>query len=115
MKQYVDRIMRMSFSPEDIKFETDEQINAFHMALGRMVAYAMASDYERDIEVVSITIDKSHEITAAYWPGWSRGETYEQNAPQYALEESLRPFKMNTAFTMGAVPRDEGVRYSFHS
>ncbi len=115
MKTYVERVVKVSFSPDEMRFQTDAELDAFHMALGRMLAYGMASDAERSLDVVVMGIDKSHEITAAYWPGWSRGEGYTHNQPQYDLDNSLRAFQMSRPFVMGAVPRDGGINYSYHS
>ena len=115
MKTYVERIVKIGYAVEDTKFETDEELNAFYTALGRMVAYAMASDQPRDIELVTMNIDKRHEITGAYFKQWKRGETYDENRPMYKLDEALDEFRKGQPFVMGAVPRDEGVRYGFHS
>jgi hypothetical protein len=115
MKTYVKRVITITYAVEDIKFKTDAEINAFHKALGRMVAYGTSSDEPRNIEYVNMSIDRDREITGAYFPPWKRGETYEDNRAQYKLEASFDEFKTGRAFVIGAIPRDGGVRYSFHS
>jgi hypothetical protein len=118
MSQYVERVVNISYNAEKIRFETDEQMNTFYLALGYMVAYAMAGDRPRNLELVNLSIDRNLEITCAYFPPWQRGETYTENKIQYDLDNALTPLRDGRdgrPFVMGAVPRDGGKTYSFHS
>ena len=115
MKQYVQRIISLTYSPEEIRFQTGAQIDEFYRALGYMAFHGMASDHPRDIEYVSMAIDRDHEITGAYFPPWSRGDGYTENKVQYDLDSAMKAFQGGRAFVIGAVPRDGGTRYSFHS
>ena len=121
MTQYVNRVVTIGYEPESISFKTDEEYDEFVKALGYIVMYAMRSDRPRDVELVGLNIAKDREMTAAYYDPWQRGEGYENNKPQYKLDEALSFFHRDTRpFVMGGIPReprDEGEKfhYSFHS
>ena len=116
MKTYVQRVVSISYAVEEIQFKTDEEFNAFHAALGRMVAHGIASDRPRDIEFVNLAINHDLEITGVYFPAWSRGETYSENKVQYDLDNAFNTLRDGgQPFVMGGIPRDGGVRYTFHS
>lgn len=112
---FVNRMISFWYDPEQVRFETDEQLEAFQKALGRMVMFGMTSDKPRDIEWVDLGLNREHEITGAYYPSWMRGEGYKANEPQYQLDNTAAAFLKGTPFVMGGVPRDGGIRYSFHS
>lgn len=117
-----ERIIRVFYNDADVsgeKFASEAHLDAFHQALGRMAAYAMWSDKEEDtLQIVSMGIDRRLEITCAYGerlPSRILG-SYEHNKKFYTLEDALSAMRTERqSFVMGAVPRDGGQRYSFHS
>ena len=114
MSQFVERIIRISYDPDDIK---PEHVDVFHQALGRMVAFQMTSDTPRTLEGVNLAIDKNLEITGSYWQTWNfhDHEVYAGHKDYYAMDNALAWLRMGRAFVMGAVPRDGATNYSFHS
>ena len=123
MKEFVERIVRLHYSPDDMKFKDQQHHDEFLKALGHMVWYGMQSDRPRSIELVNIGIDRDLEITAAYFNGWKfKGEeSLEVHRPYYQVEEALKWLRIDRPFVMGAVPRekrypdDPEFHYSFHS
>jgi hypothetical protein len=113
---FVQRIISLHYDPSDFKWDSDEKLEAFQKALGRMVMFGMANDQARDVELVSIGVDRRLEMTGAYYPTWARGDSYQANTPQYAMDAAIATFtELGRPFVMGGVPREDGTRYSFHS
>ena len=118
-----ERIIKMYYQPEELRFETDDEANAFYYALGRMAAYGLNGDKD-GLAIVNMVIDKRKEITCAYYPPRKRADygTYSENKIFYDLDAAFTPFTNNElghVFVMGAVPRAETdtikFHYSFHS
>jgi hypothetical protein len=116
-----ERIIRVFYNDDGgvPKFASDEHCNTFYHALGRMAAYSMWSDaVEPTLQIVDMSVDKNREITCAYgerMPSRVPG-SYENNKKFYTLDDALSAMRSeHRPFVMGAVPRDDGLRYSFHS
>ena len=102
---YVKRTIEIWFDPETIVHATSEKQDAFHEALGRMVAYSMQGQKgdaivrggikAKKLRVVPVGTNITTEIEAVCLTYISSGS--------------------DKGFTMGAVARDEAARYTFHS
>lgn len=118
-----ERIIKMYYQPDELRFETDDEANAFYYALGRMAAYGLNGD-KKGLAIISMVIDKRKEITCAYYPPRSPtvAGAYSDNKMFYDLEAAFTPFtnsELGHVFVMGAVPRAASevnkFHYSFHS
>lgn len=118
-----ERIIRMFYQPEELKFETDDEAREFYHALGRMAVYGLNGDPE-GLSIINMVVDKRKEITCAYYPSRKRADygTYSENKIFHDLDAAFTPFTNNElghVFVMGAVPRaateTDKFRYSFHS
>lgn len=114
-RQFVNRVISLHYEPETIKFKTTEHADAFFMALGRMAWYQMSSDRPRELEIVSGGIDQNLEITCAYYHPIDISQMSIRPATHRKLEAAFHDMQTGKPFVMGAVPRDEGLRYTFHS
>lgn len=90
---YIKRTVEVWYDTDQIRFDSDEKLLAFQQALGRMVMYGMPND-EKD-SLARGGIDRDKEVCLTYF--------------RDAADTT------KGGFTMGAVPRDDGLRYSFHS
>jgi len=69
MSQYHTRIINLSYRDEDLPtFSTQEEIDAWHAAVGRMVLYGMRKEAPEDtIQMVSMGLtSKPAELCASY-------------------------------------------------
>ena len=119
------RVFILSYFDDKIpKFATLEDQNAFHQALGRMVAYGLQSGAEHDtIQLVSSGItQKPLEIDAAYYrpiqastvdeDGFYRGLPVQYEESEFRF--NLASQSEGTPFVMGAVLHEDG-KWGFHS
>lgn len=90
---YVKRNIEIWYDTDKLKFDTDEKLLAFQAALGRMAFYGMSNDIKDNIARGGI--DRDNEICLTYFRD---AEVADKGG-----------------FTIGAVPREDGLRYTFHS
>jgi hypothetical protein len=129
MRNYHTRVLVLNYSDEDLpQFETQEEIDAWYQAVGRMVLYGMRKDAAEDtIQLVTAGLSKSPtELCAAYHPTLpARAEKYEDGFGRYIgstsevvdnFTEQLheRSQEQGRAFVMAAVLHSDGT-WGFHS
>ena len=105
----IQRIVNL-WAPEELKFETNEELDEFHRALGRMVAYGLhnnISEGESKTQVVNLSIDKDKELLGAYF------KTQDSLFKNHIMSDALKEFQEGTPFVIGGILRDG--KYSFHS
>ena len=95
---------------KSLEFNTNEERDEFHRAIGRMVCYGLPNNIVEDpcnTQVVALAIDEDMEMTAAYYG-------VQHSYPKYkAISDALKEYKEGTPFVMGGILRDG--KYSFHS
>lgn len=117
------RTIRLSYCPDAFTFDSDAKFDAFCMAVGRMCLYQTKTDHPAwSDQYVNLDIDKHLEITGAYYPKLPPrpvDATYTGSTEQIinSFLDWLRTHSLTIGrpFIMGAVPREEGARYTFHS
>ena len=106
----IHRIINM-WALEELKFETNEELDEFHRALGRMVAYGLPNNIDSRegsmTQVVNLSIDKDKEITGAYFP--AQDSLYRE----HVMSDALKEYQEGRPFVIGGILRDG--KYSFHS
>jgi hypothetical protein len=116
------RNLNINVNVDALKFDTMQKQDAFHQALGRMVAYALAMEDGKS-DFVSLSINKGDaapEITAAYYRAVSYGPQRYIGTDYGKHQDAVKVLAnlhhgLGTAFVMGGIPREGGTTYSFHS
>ena len=110
-----ERIIRLHYDEDALKFITDDAVHAFQNTLGRMLAYGLRSGENNGVEFIELYINGAGEIAGAFFPPVERREagTKEDFAPFIALSDAIDEFKQGEPTTMAALPSAVGT-YDFH-
>ena len=120
---YTDLTVRISYDSANMTFDSDAKIQAFHAALGRMVAYQMACPC-RGERLVTLSIQGEHdgtkEIVGCYYPSIPARnfDSLYRGTPEQIITDAVGALRVASGgrpFVLGAVPQDDGTRYGFHS
>jgi hypothetical protein len=110
------RIVDIHWSPETIKFDSAEQLEAFQSALGRMILFGMTGDEDKnDVQLVQLFVDSHKEFTGIYRTPIERKDSYSENARLYRIDDAVEGIRTEGCFVLGGIPREGGKSYSFHS
>lgn len=124
--QYHTRVFVLNYSNDSLpKFETAAEIDEYHRALGRMVAYGMAPSDEDTVTLVAAGITQNPlEVCAAYYyplpaQRMENGERwYIGSASEVVgtLIDTLaeKSKALHRPFVMAAVKHNDG-KFGFHS
>ncbi len=97
---YVKRTIEMWFETKQLAFPSVEAQNAFYQALGQAIMYGTDYRHEDNNMIISINLENIRD---------EKG-----NIIGKKISEIHCHYK-ELMFTMGAVARDGGLRYTFHS
>jgi hypothetical protein len=129
MSPYHTRIINLSYRDEDLPtFSTQEEIDAWHAAVGRMVLYGMRKEAMEDtIQMVNMGLTtKPAELCASYHATLPAcAEKYEDGHARYigstaelvtnaTSELHNRSQAVGRSFVMAAVLHSDG-KWGFHS
>lgn len=109
----------LNYFPEDLRFETQAEMDEFHKAVGRMVM-AMSDRSGKDVlEYVEISIlDRGTELLSVFYPPLSSGDTLRgcnKLTDDVAIEQKLARKDLGKAFVMGGIKHEPGEPWTFHS
>jgi len=111
--------------PSKLRFETNEQREAFIKAIGYAVFYGITRDeiaggprlYMQE-DCVAIFIDPG-EITSQYYrtlvrPSSGDKDYWGKSRKFSEMDAALDSYKNGRPFVMGGIPNQDGTDYSFH-
>lgn len=121
---YHNRVINIFYNEDKLPtFKTDEELNEWHRALGRLVAYGLQREAEADtVQLVEITALYHAEMTAIYSRPmaalnvYPNGYTRYLGSPSAALHDYVadcRSREEGRPFVLGAVLH--GDKWGFHS
>jgi hypothetical protein len=123
---YHQRVIVLNYSENDVPtFKTQAEVDAWHQALGRMVAYGLQRDAVDDsTQMVGATLSRNPtEVDFAYWPvaltvrdsyGYAVHTGTKSNVDQSIYQAQLLAKEVGRPFVMGAVLHSDG-KWGYHS
>lgn len=126
--RYHQRFFVLHYDEKSLpRFETDEGLQDFYAALGRMMFYGLHREATEDlVDIVTAGITQNPlEITAAYHRPLPARDKWEDGTSKYidsnseACDELVKKLthrarEQGRAFVMGAVKHNDG-KFGFHS
>ena len=123
---YHNRVINIFYNEDKLPtFKTDEELNEWHRALGRLVAYGLQREAEAEtdtVQLVEITTLSKDEMTAIYSRPMAAlnmhpdGYTRYLGSPAAALSYYVADYRRRAGgrpFVLGAVLH--GDKWGFHS
>ena len=113
------KVIKLYFDPESIKFDSSQDVDGFHKALGRMCMFGFSYGAgSQDVQAIGTHIDKDKKITGRFHPVAPRTGSLTENGRFYALNDAFESFKQPRPLVVEAIPSkdDKGnSTWSFHS
>ena len=105
-----ERIIRMYIDDAALSFDSDEAIQRFQHALGRMASYSLRAQNNHGLEHVDISIAATKEITGAFYPAvsWKPEGPPSEHEPFLALSQSIDAFRGGAPYVIAAVLNEHG-------
>jgi len=109
-----ERIIRFNYDDIALDFISDLDIQAFQIALGRMMSYGLRSAENEGIEFLDLYLGEDGKITCAIYPPVNLYVgSKEISAPFIALTKALSIFSETIPTTLAAVPSNS-TGYNYH-
>ena len=113
----MQRLVKLHFDPQALRFDSPAQYGAFLQAIGRLVVGMADPEAPSDVtQFVSVFVDRrQREAVACYHAPIPRTGSYETDRPVIEADAALAALRAPNPFVLGAVPDQAGLRYSFNS